>query len=82
MRRRGSMIEGKMLLERSFGILRLMSPLWVVRRRGRAVSAATPFLTAPMAISGEHGGDLQLYQLLWAMTHQFRDELTGCAAFQ
>ena len=33
-----------------------------------------------MALSAEHGGKLQLDQLLEAVTHQLRDQLAGAAA--
>ena len=35
-----------------------------------------------MALGTEHGGNLQLDQLLQAVAHQFVDQLTGCAAIQ
>ena len=35
-----------------------------------AVAVAKPLLTALMAISTEHGGDLKLDQLLQAVAHQ------------
>jgi hypothetical protein len=35
-----------------------------------------------MAIGTQYGGDLQLDQLLQAVTHQFRDQLPGGAAIQ
>jgi hypothetical protein len=35
-----------------------------------------------MALSTEHGGDLQLDQLLQAVPHQLGDELAGTAAIQ
>jgi hypothetical protein len=35
-----------------------------------------------MAIGTEHGGARQLDQLLQTVTHQLRDQLTGCAAIQ
>jgi hypothetical protein len=35
-----------------------------------------------VALSAEHGGDLQLNQLLQAVAHQLGDQLTGCAAIQ
>jgi hypothetical protein len=47
-----------------------------------AVAVTKPILTAFMAIGTEHGGDLQLDQLLQAMAHQFRDQFPGAAAIQ
>ena len=35
-----------------------------------------------MAIGTEHGGNLQLNQLLQAVARQLRDQLHGCAAIQ
>ena len=35
-----------------------------------------------MAIGAEHGGDLQLDQLLQAVAHQFGNQLPGAAAIQ
>ena len=47
-----------------------------------AVAVANPLLTAFMAIGTEHGGHLQLDQLLQAMAHQIGNQLTSCAAIQ
>ena len=47
-----------------------------------AVAVTKTILTAFMAIGTEHGGDLQLDQLLQAMAHQFREQLPGAAAIQ
>ena len=35
-----------------------------------------------MAIRTEHGGDLQLHELLQAVACQLGDQLPGCAAIQ
>jgi hypothetical protein len=35
-----------------------------------------------MALSAEHGSDLQLDQLLQAVAYQFGDQLTGGAAIE
>ncbi len=35
-----------------------------------------------MTLGAEHGGNLQLDQLLEAMAHQLRDQLAGTAAIQ
>ena len=43
---------------------------------------AKPILAALVALSTEHGSDLQLNQLLQAMAHQFRDQLSGSAAIE
>jgi hypothetical protein len=35
-----------------------------------------------MALNTEHGGNLQLDQLLQAVAHQLRDQLPSCAAIR
>ena len=50
--------------------------------RATAIAVAQPLIGALMAIGAEHGGDLQLDQLLQAVAHQLGDELTGAAAIQ
>jgi hypothetical protein len=47
-----------------------------------AVAEAEPLLRALMAIGTEHGGDLQLDQLLQAMAGQLGNQLPGCAVIQ
>jgi len=47
-----------------------------------AVAVAKPLLAAFVAIGTEHGGNLELDQLLQAVAHQLGDQLTGCAAIQ
>ena len=47
-----------------------------------AVAVTKPILAAFVAIGTEHGGDLQLDQLLQAVTHQLGDQLPSCAAIQ
>jgi len=44
-----------------------------------AVAMAKPFL---VALSTEHGSDLQLDHLLQPVAHQLRDQLPSCAAIQ
>ena len=63
---------------------------WRRERRRRNRSPAGPVvvaitklvLTAFIAISAEHGGNLQLNQLLQAVAHQLRDQLPSTAAIQ
>jgi hypothetical protein len=60
-----------------------MSPTWVVSSAGPvAVAVAEPLLAALMAVSTEHGSDLQLDQLLQAMAGQLGDQLPGAAAIE
>jgi hypothetical protein len=47
-----------------------------------AVAVAEPFVGALMALGTEHGGNLQLDQLLQALAGQLRDQLPGGAAIQ
>jgi len=47
-----------------------------------AVAIAEPLLGALMAVRTEHGGDLQLDQLLQAVAGQLGDQLPGGAAIE
>ena len=47
-----------------------------------AVAVAEPLLGALMAVRTEHGGDLQLDQLLQAVAGELGDQLPGAAAIQ
>jgi len=47
-----------------------------------AVAVTNALLRSLMAISTEHGGNLQLDQLLQSMAHQLVNQLSGCAAIQ
>jgi hypothetical protein len=47
-----------------------------------AVAVAEPLVGALVALSAEHGSDHQLDQLLQAVAHDLRDQLTGTDAIE
>jgi hypothetical protein len=47
-----------------------------------AVEEAEPLLRAPMALGTEHGGEIQLDQLLQAACGQLGDQVIGRAAIE
>jgi hypothetical protein len=47
-----------------------------------AVAVAKPLLGALVPVGTDHSGDLQLNELLQAMTRQLGDQLPGAAAIQ